>query len=134
MILQHEELTGSIINAFFKVYNTLGYGFLEKVYENALLLELRARGFHCLSQYPVKVFYDNIEVGFYIADIIVNDILIIEIKAAEGLCEQHEFQLINYLRATDLQIGLLLNFGKSPQFKRKIVSRVLNKSQFNTST
>ena len=82
----------------------------------------------------MKVFYDNIEVCFYIADIIVNDILTIEIKAAEGLCEQHEFQLINYLRATDLQIGLLLNFGKSPQFKRKIVSRVLNKSQFNTST
>ena len=82
----------------------------------------------------MKVYYDNVEVGFYIADIIVNDILIIEIKAAEGLCEHHEFQLINYLRATDLQIGLLLNFGKSPQFKRKIVSRVLNKSQFNTST
>lgn len=134
MSLEHEELTGSIINAFFKVYNTLGYGFLEKVYENALLLELRARGIHCLSQYPVKVYYDNVEVGFYIADIIVNDILIIEIKAAEGLCEQHEFQLINYLRATDLQIGLLLNFGKSPQFKRKIVSRLLNKSKFNTST
>lgn len=134
MSLEHEELTGSIINAFFKVYNTLGYGFLEKVYENALLLELRTRGIHCLSQYSVKVYYDNVEVGFYIADIIVNDILIIEIKAAEGLCEHHEFQLINYLRATDLQIGLLLNFGKSPQFKRKIVSRVLNKSQFNTST
>ncbi len=134
MSLEHEELTGSIINAFFKVYNTLGYGFLEKVYENALLLELRGRGIHCLSQYAVKVYYDNVEVGFYIADIIVNDILIIEIKAAEGLCEQHEFQLINYLRATDLQIGLLLNFGKSPQFKRKIVSRVLNKSQFDSST
>jgi len=133
MSLQHEELTGSIINAFFKVYNTLGYGFLEKVYENALLLELRSRGIHCLSQYPVKVHYNNEEVGFYIADIIVNEILIIEVKAAEALCEQHEFQLINYLRATDLQIGLLLNFGKSPQFKRKMVSRVMNKTQFTTS-
>ena len=133
MRLENEELTGTVINAFFKVYNTLGYGFLEKVYENALLLELRSRGIHCLSQYPVKVHYNNVEVGFYIADIIINDILIIEIKAAEGLCPEHDAQLINYLRATDLQIGLLLNFGKSPQFKRKIVSRVLNKSQFNTS-
>jgi GxxExxY protein len=122
MELQHEQLTGNIINAFYKVYNTLGAGFLEKVYENALLLELRNRGIKCMPQQQVKVHYEGLQVGFYVADIIVEDILIIEIKAAESICEQHEYQLINYLRATDLQLGLLLNFGKSPQFKRKIVS------------
>ena len=109
----------------------MGAGFLEKVYENALLLELRNRWIKCKPQQHVKVHYEGFQVGFYIADIIVEDILIIEIKAAESICEQHEYQLINYLRATDLQLGLLLNFGKSPQFKRKIVS--INPRKFKES-
>lgn len=116
----HEEITETIIQAYYKVYNTLGYGFLEKVYHNALLIELRKMGLKCKSQYPIKVLYDNQPVGEYIADIIVEDCVIIENKAAEALIEEHEFQLINYLKATELEVGLLLNFGKKPEIKRKI--------------
>ncbi len=116
----HEDVTKKIIQAYYKVYNTLGYGFLEKVYHNALLIELRKMGLECKSQYPIKVFYENQSVGEYFADIIVNDCVIIENKATEALAEEHEFQLINYLKATELEIGLLLNFGKKPEIRRKI--------------
>jgi len=128
MNLEHESLTNEIISAFYKVYNTLGYGFLEKVYENALYLELTSRGIQCKTQEQVRVFYEGSEVGFYIADMIVEELVIIEIKAAEVICEQHEFQLINYLRATDKRVGLLLNFGQKPQFRRKIFS--INKTRY----
>jgi len=104
------------------VYNTLGYGFLEKVYENALFHELVKMGFLVEKQKRIKVYYDDIEVGDYFADLVVDDLVIIEIKAAEGLVIEHEYQLINYLKATDKEIGLLLNFGKTPQVKRKIFS------------
>jgi len=114
------EKTEKIIQAFYKVYNKLGYGFLEKVYHNALLIELRKVGFDCKSEYPITVFYDVFEVGYYKADILVDNCIIIEIKASEGLIEEYEFQLINYLKATELEIGLLLNFGKNPEFRRKI--------------
>ncbi len=123
MSLIQGELTARILKSFYTVYNKLGFGFLEKVYENALLLELRKQGLSCMPQQQVKVYYEEVQVGFYMADIIVNESIIIEIKATENLCEQHEYQLINYLRATDLEIGILLNFGKSPQFKRKIVTK-----------
>ena len=119
---QHSDITSLIIKSFFTVYNKLGYGFLEKVYHNALLIELRKYGLNCNSQLPITVFYDDKEVGFYIADIIVNDCVIIEIKAAEGICEEHEAQLTNYLRATEIEVGILLNFGKTPGFKRKVFS------------
>ncbi len=76
----------------------------------------------CLPLFPIDVYYDNIKVGFYIADIIVNNSVIIEIKAAECLCEEHEAQLINYLKATDIEVGMLLNFGKKAEFKRKVFS------------
>ncbi|PKP16855.1 MAG: GxxExxY protein, partial [Bacteroidetes bacterium HGW-Bacteroidetes-22] len=92
----HEDLTESVIKWFYKVYNTLGYGFLEKVYHNALVHELQKQGFECKSQYAIKVVYDNLVVGEYFADILVNDVLLLELKAAEVLCEEHEFQLINY--------------------------------------
>ena len=111
-----------IIKAFYNVYNKLGYGFLEKVYENALLIELKKLGLECIAQFPIEVFYDDVKVGFYIADIIVNRCVIVEIKAAEGLCEEHEAQLTNYLRATDIEVGILLNFGKKAEFKRKVFS------------
>ncbi len=119
---KHSDITGIIIKAFYNVYNQLGYGFLEKVYENALLIELRKLGLECVAQYPIEVFYDNLKVGFYIADIIVNNCVIVEIKAAETLCEEHEAQLTNYLKATDVEVGLLLNFGKKIEFKRKVFS------------
>ena len=116
----HNEITEKIIQAYYKVYNTLGYGFLEKVYHNSLLIELRKMGLDCKSQYPINVFYDNQQVGEYFADIIVEDLVIIENKASEMLIEENEYQLINYLKATDFEVGLLLNFGKKPEFKRKI--------------
>jgi GxxExxY protein len=97
----------------------LGYGFLEKVYENAMLIELKKNGLKAESQKQLKVFYENFEVGNYFADLIINDCVIVELKAAEVLIEEHEAQLINYLRATEIEVGLLLNFGKKASFKRK---------------
>lgn len=120
--LKHSDLTDRIIKAYYDVYNQLGYGFLEKVYENALLIELRKKGLFCVAQLPIEVFYEEQKVGQYFADILVEDSVILEIKAAESLVEEHEVQLINYLKATELEIGLLLNFGKKPEFKRKIFS------------
>ena len=115
-----EEKTHKIIQAFYKVYNTLGYGFLEKVYQKALIIELRKIGFTCREEVPVKVYYNGYDVGDYRADIIVDNCIIIENKASEALCQENEFQLINYLKATEIEVGLLLNFGKKPDFKRKI--------------
>lgn len=120
--LLHKDITDKIIKAFYEVYNELGYGFLEKVYENALFIELTSLGLICEKQKKINVFYDNQLVGEYFADIIVNNAVIVELKAAETLCEEHEFQLLNYLKATDIEVGLLLNFGKKPQFKRKILT------------
>lgn len=116
----HGEITQVIIQAFYKVYNELGYGFLEKVYENALFIELEKTGLYIEKQRRIKVYYENEVVGSYYADLVVDEKVIIELKAAEGLREEHECQLINYLKATEMEVGLLLNFGKSPQFKRKI--------------
>ena len=118
----YKEKTKNIIKAFYTVYNKLGYGFLEKVYENALLIELRNMGFNCKNQFPIKVFYKEEQVGKYYADIIVDDEIILELKAMESLCEEHEYQLINYLKATEIELGLLFNFGKKPEFRRKIFS------------
>ncbi len=118
----HQELTSEIIQCFYKVYNTLGFGFLEKVYENAIYLEMLNHGLNCRKQVPITVFYNGIAVGDYYADIIVEDKIILELKAAEVLVEEHELQLINYLKATNVEIGLLLNFGKEPQIRRKILT------------
>ena len=118
----YSEMTDKIINSFYKVYNVLGYGFLEKVYENSLAIELKSAGFAVLQQQNIKVYYENQVVGDYFADIIVNDLIILEIKAAEGLRDENKAQLINYLKATNKQVGLLFNFGKKPDFKRAIFS------------
>jgi GxxExxY protein len=115
-----ENKTRLIIKCFYEVYNTLGYGFLEKVYENALCNELRLNGFYCERQKRIDVFYKGELVGEYYADILVDNEIILELKAAESICEEHEFQLINYLKATEIEIGLLLNFGKKPEVRRKI--------------
>lgn len=116
----HKELTGQIINSFYQVYNTLGYGFLEKVYENALQVELRKQGFTCTTQYPINVSYEGMVVGEYFADLLVEKKVILELKVSEDLNRAHGLQLINYLKATSIEIGLLLNFGKTPRFRRKI--------------
>ena len=119
---KHSNITGKIIKAYYNVFNTLGYGFLEKVYENAMMLELKKFGLYCEKQKPIKVYYDEQSIGEYFADIIVENVVILELKAAESLCEEHECQLVNYLKATDIEVGLLLNFGKNPEFKRKVLS------------
>lgn len=115
-----KEETDGIIAAFYDVYNTLGYGFLEKVYQNALYQELKRRGFKCEAQYKVKVYFKGQEVGEYFADILVNDHIILELKAVDTICREHELQLINYLKATEIEVGLLLNFGERPQVRRKL--------------
>ena len=120
MNLLHKELTDSIIKTFYDVYNELGYGFLEKVYQNSLYLELRSRGFEVEAQKQIKVYFKGKEVGVYYADLVVNNLIILELKAAEHIVEEFEWQLLNYLRGTNKEVGLLLNFGKKPEFKRKI--------------
>ena len=126
----NQEKTSLILKCYYKVYNTLGFGFLEKVYENALFLEMTNMGMNCRKQVPITVFYDGEEIGNYFADIIVDDDIIIELKAAESLCEEHDHQLINYLKATNIEVGLLLNFGLRPEFRRKVFSN--DRKKFKT--
>jgi GxxExxY protein len=116
----HEEITSQIIAAFYTVYNKLGYGFLETVYESALVLELRKTGLKVMEQVPIEVCYDGRPIGEYFADLLVEEMVIVEVKAADALIQAHENQLVNYLKATRLEVGLVLNFGPEPQFKRKI--------------
>jgi GxxExxY protein len=116
----YENITELIIKVFFKVNNTLGYGFLEKVYENAMKLELLNLNCKVEQQKQIKVFYNGVEIGDYYADLVVNDLVIVELKAAESLCKEHEAQLLNYLKATMMEVGLLLNFGLKAEFRRKI--------------
>jgi len=124
----HGNTTDQILKAFYKVYNSLGYGFLEKVYENALLIELTVSGLQVVQQYPIQVFYEKQSVGEYFADIIVNDLIILELKAAECLRDEHAAQLTNYLKATRKEVGLLLNFGVKPEFKRIVFTNSFQKS------
>jgi GxxExxY protein len=116
----HEEITSEIIKAFYKVYNELGYGFLEKVYERSMYIELRKSGLEVVSQQKLEVFYDGHLVGEYFADLVVEGKVILELKCAEGLSIENEAQLYNYLKAAELEIGLLMNFGKKAEFRRKI--------------
>jgi GxxExxY protein len=118
--LKHSEITGEIIRASFNVYNALGYGFLEKVYENSLAIELRESGLTVIQQKSISVFYRGAVVGEYYADLLVEDLVLVELKAASKIIGAHEAQLINYLRATNIEVGLLLNFGEKPDHKRKI--------------
>ena len=120
MELLHKDLTEAILKTFYDVYNVLGYGFLERVYQNSLYLELNKRGFKVEAQKRIKVFYLETEVGEYFADLVVNDAVILELKAAEGIVPEFESQLINYLRGTEMEVGLLLNFGPKPEFRRKV--------------
>ena len=120
MELLHKNITDKIIKCFYEVYNILGYGFLEKVYESSLYNELISCGISCERQKKIDVFYKGKLAGEYCADIIAEEKVIIELKAAEAICEEHEFQLINYLKATKIEVELLLNFGKKPGIRRKI--------------
>lgn len=118
--MKYEDLTEKIIGAFFRVYNVLGYGFLEKVYERALVVEFGRMGLKFGRQVPVKVCYEGVNVGDYIADFIVEGKVVVEIKAIRELTDCDGKQLLNYLRITDKDVGLLLNFGREPEFKRKV--------------
>ena len=125
--MKHEDITEKIIKSFYSVYNTLGYGFLEKVYENAMLIDLRKAGLKCENQVPIKVFYQNKIIGEYFADILVENKIIIELKAIKQLTKQDEAQLLNYLSSTKIEVGLLFNFGVKPEIKRKIFDNKLKK-------
>ena len=114
------NITQQIIKAFYAVYNALGYGFLEKVYENAMLIELRRLGLAVISQAGIDVYYGDAHIGQYSADLLVNDQVLVELKAARALLPEHEAQLLNYLKATPYEVGLLLNFGPKPQIMRKV--------------
>ena len=123
----HQELTKAIIGIYYDVYNELGYGFLERVYQNAMLIELKSRGYEIEAHKKINVYYKNEIVGDYIPDIVVNNSLILELKCTECLIDAHETQLLNYLKDTDCEVGLILNFGKEPQFLRKIFTNDLKK-------
>ena len=129
---KHSELTEQIIKAFYAVYNTLGYGFLEKVYENAMLIELKKMGLNALAQKPVKVYYEGEPVGVYFADLLVEDKVMLELKTSEGIAPENEAQLVNYLKAADIEVGLVLNFGKKAQFKKKAFSNEYKESRAAT--
>ncbi len=117
---KHSTLTGRILGAFFNVYNSLGYSFSEKVYENALALELERCGLSVEQQKPIQVYYEGEIVGEYYADILVNNLVIIELKAARKILDEHTAQLLSYLKSTQIEVGLLLNFGPKPQHVRKV--------------
>jgi GxxExxY protein len=119
VVLAHQELTEKIIAAAYAVHNELGSGFLEKVYENAMAVELRKRGIRFRAQAPLTVRYQGHVVGEYFADLLVEDAVICELKALEHVPREAEIQLVNYLAATGIDVGLLINFGKSVTIRRK---------------
>jgi GxxExxY protein len=125
---KHADITEKVLKAFFKVYNTLGYGFAERVYENALIIELQKLGLTVESQKSITVFYEGNIVGEYVTDVVVNGVVILELKAVRALTEDHEAQLLNYLKATPVEVGLLLNFGAKPEHRRKIFDNELKGS------
>ena len=116
----HADLSEAIIKCFYDVYNTLGYGFLEKVYENSFRIALRKAGLKVEQQVPVTVRFEGEVVGEYFADLLVEGLIIVELKAARAIGSEHEAQLINYLRATGHEVDLLFNFGPKAEFRRKV--------------
>ncbi len=119
--MEYKELTEKIIGCSFKVYNKMGFGFLESVYEKCLCIELKKNGLNIESQKPINVFYDEQIVGEYVADIIVNELIILELKSVRRIVQAHEIQLVNYLTATKKPVGLIINFGEQKvEIKRKI--------------
>lgn len=118
-VVTDNDLTKQIIGCAFRVHNALGAGFLEKVYENAMRIELQELGFTVKQQEPVDVFYKGHLVGHYIAELWVNERIVIEVKGVRAIAKEHEVQLVNFLTATKVDVGLLLNFGASVEVKRK---------------
>ncbi len=119
--MEHKDLTEQIIGCAYRVYNNLGFGFLESVYEKCLAIELEKAGLNFATQAPIKVFYDNKVVGDFVSDILVNDTIIVELKSVKKISPAHEVQLVNYLAATGKPVGLLINFGEDKvEVKRKV--------------
>lgn len=119
--MEYKNVTETIIGCAYRVYNKMGFGFLESVYEKCLLIELLKAGMDAESQKPITVYYDDEIVGEFAADIIVNDTIILELKSVRRVVKAHEVQLVNYLVATEKPIGLILNFGESKvEVKRKV--------------
>lgn len=118
----HEKISKKAIESFFEVYNKLGYGFLEAVYQNSMLIQLKKHRAVAEKERHIEVYFDGQRVGNYFADIIVDETIILELKTSERMNEQHKFQLINYLKASNIEVGLLMNFGKVPEFKRVILT------------
>ncbi len=129
--MKHFKITDKIINAFYNSYNNLGYGFCEKTYENALLIELENNGLDTNCQFPIKLYYKDEIVGDYIADILVNNCVLLELKAAREICKEYKSQLLRYLHATEVEVGLVLNYGDKPKFERVIYSN--DRKQYNKS-
>jgi GxxExxY protein len=119
--MEYKELTEKIIGCAYRVYNKMGFGFLESVYEKCMLIELRKAGLNAESQKPITVYYEDEIVGEFVADVIVNDTIILELKSLRRIIKAHEVQLVNYLVATGKPAGLILNFGESKvDVKRKV--------------
>lgn len=119
--MEYKEITEKVIGCAFRVYNKMGFGFLENVYEKCMQIELKKLELEFGSQKPVNVYYDDEIVGEYIADIIVNDLIIIELKSVRRIVKAHEMQLVNYLTATQKPVGLIINFGEQKvEIKRKV--------------
>lgn len=116
----HHALTEKIIGVFYDVYNELGHGFLESIYEAAMVLALREKGLQVGPQVSVPVWFRGLQLGNFYADLLVEGVVIVELKAVRSIDPSHEAQLLHYLRATNIEIGLLLNFGVRPEIKRKI--------------
>ncbi|MGA9896966.1 MAG: GxxExxY protein [Terriglobales bacterium] len=129
--MKHAELTEKIIGIFYDVYNELGYGFLESVYEESLMIALRESGLEVQSQVPVPVWFRQHKVGEFRADILVEKIVLLELKSVRVLEPSHEAQLLHYLKSTDVEIGLLLNFGSRPQFRRLLFDNERKKIREN---
>ena len=118
--LLHRNITEAILKVYYEVYNELGSGFLEKVYQNAMYFELKERGYQVEAQKQIKVYFKKRLVGEFFSDLLVEDKVIVELKATEVLMNVHMAQIMNYLKATEIEVGLLLNFGEEPEFKRVI--------------
>ena len=118
--LLHKEISKPILQVFYEVYNHLGYGFLEKVYQNAMYFELKSQGYEVEAQKQIKVYYKNRLVGEYYADLVIEGTIIVELKACQCLLSSHVAQLMNYLKSTSIEVGLVLNFDETPDFKRLV--------------
>jgi len=131
---KHSELTKEIINAAYEVYNYFGYGFLESVYEKALEIELKKRGFkNVVRQQSIKVYYKGEISGEFNSDLTVSNSVIVELKAVEDLIPKHEVQLVNYLKSTKIEVGLLINFGEELKIKRRVFSNNQKRENYRIS-